>query len=184
MALSLNATLEANVCSCTDGHSPNRNLSITSVTCGQSQHGYSTRVLLLLATTAPQQEIPKCYHWDILQRSFLHRLWAHKQCNWRHKTSLNEGEVDKESERKPRLADIAISIYITIIICGAKDAINFILKCLINRHLGCRLSKNRCSWYFPSCQLITQPQKLPNTQHMGARACSVHFLYFSTLGPL
>lgn len=38
------------------------------------------------------------------------------RCNWGHKNSLNEGEGDEESERKPRLGDIAVSIYTTIII--------------------------------------------------------------------
>lgn len=79
VASSLNATSEANVCRHMDGHLPNLNLSITDVTRGQSQQGYSPCVFLLLATTAPWQEILKCHHWDIPQGSFMQRLWAYKQ---------------------------------------------------------------------------------------------------------
>lgn len=132
VASSLNATSEAKVCSCTDGHLPNLNRRTTDDTCGQNQHGYSTWAFLLLATAAPWQEILRCYHGDIPQGSFMHGLWAHeqvqvgmqKQSYWRRGWW---GVWEKTKARWHSYFHLHYYNYIG----GTQDVINFILKCLI-----------------------------------------------------
>lgn len=117
MASSLNLALQGKVCGHTDRHLPTLQLNITGVTGSQ-------RAGMVILHACSCSLLPQ--HCD--KKSLNATTENHKvllctgcehtgRCNWGHKdTSPCEGEGDEEPERKPRLGDIAISIYTTIII--------------------------------------------------------------------
>lgn len=116
MASSLNLALQGKVCGHTDKHLSSLQLNITDVT--GSQRAGMVILHACVCSLLPQHCDKKSL---MLPPRHSTRFFYAQAMNTRSgatggtKTSPNEGEGDEEPERKPRLGDIAISIYATII---------------------------------------------------------------------